>query len=740
MRRSSAKNLSLIFVAVLLVALTACGGGGGSSSGTPSTIVLSTTTATLKQGDVFQISATVEDSSGNALTSFTPSFSVTSGGNLVSVSVNGLVCGGHWDSLTTPVNCTPPPLDSSGKPTPAGRATITVSVNAVTSTLTVDVVPTIDNLTIVAAPVTQDAANTDCVSQFGTRNYTVTATNKGVPVDLSAVKTDAITWSINSTVGTIAPLTDTTTSVTDSTVGVATAKIPGRTTVTAGLFSLSGTPWVKSSSANFTTCPVSTITIADATGVNVSPAPLAPAGTVTLTPAIKDSRGNDVSLTDPSNSNASLFSLLWNTSQPSVAGAASTGTVTAGASTGISSIVAACVPPGCNAGLGSVYSNLYLAKVTGTTTTRTVYIGSATPTAGLTLLPMNTADSTFGTAITLGDVPNSMLFDASGSNLYIGTNSGLIVVSTTAGTATAPGTGIPGKVLAFSPDGSVLLASNSSVVSDPTKSQVFAYFPSSGTFQTLNVHGAVAAAFSPDSSTAYIVGSNTLSVYSGGTITATIPMTGAQSASFLASGALGYIAANGSGLGSNATCNRLDEGVITTSGTPTLVGTLVGTPDGATVAEKVVAVAAPKLDLVNLAVDNTGFANPTNGCAPLPPTLSKPTDSVPVNAAPFTPKQLIVTPDGSAAYVLSDVASLLGISTGIGTGAAPVSAPIPLSGGAIPTTGGVTIDSKQIFVGGSDGKIHRIDLSASPATDTPIALPSTAPTGFTPDFVLVQPR
>jgi hypothetical protein len=148
-----------------------------------------------------------------------------------------------------------------------------------------------------------------------------------------------------------------------------------------------------------------------------------------------------------------------------------------------------------------------------------------------------------------------------------------------------------------------------------------------------------------------------------------------------------------------------------------------------------VAVAAPNFNLVNVTSDNVGFVDPAHGCAPLPPTV--PVTHVQVNAgATFTPKQLIVAPDGSSAYVLSDVGSLLGISTGT----TPADASIPLSGGAVPTTGGITLDSTLIFVGGSDGKIHRIDRSTSPATDTPIALPSTAPAGFTPDFVAVQPR
>ncbi len=720
MLRSFAKSPSFT-LSIVLLALTACGGGSG--SGNPASIVLSpATSAAVAQGGVFQITATPEDSSGNALSNFTPTFAITSGGNLISVSTGGLLCAGHWDSLVTPVNCT------AG--TATGKATVTANVNSVASTpLIIDVLPPIDNLSVTGAdipadPAHPDTSGTNCISQTGTRTYTAKASFKGVDVPLTGV-TDAITWSTITGVGTIAVTTNSTTGVVDSRSATVTAGTPGKTQVTAGLFNVPGAPWLQSTPADFITCPVSSIQIADSTAATVSPSPLASAATVTLTPTIKDSRNNTVALNDAAG--VAIFSLFWNSSQPSVASAGGTGVVTANASTGTSSVIASCTPPSCNAGLGAVYSNVYVTNVTGTVTTRTVYIGSMTPTAGLTLLPMNTSDGTFGTAITLGDVPNSMMFDPAGNNLYIGTNTGLIILAAGGTTASTVGTGIPGKILAISPDSGTVIISNTAT------SQVFIYSVNGGTYLPLPIPGAVAAAFAPDSSKAYILGNNTLSVYSGGSVTATMPISGAQSATFLASGALSYIAASGTGLGNKATCDdSINYPVIPTSGTPTLVNTL---PDG----QNLVAVAATNLDLINVPTDNVGFVSQANGCAPVPPIPSLHT--LPLNGGTtFTAKQLIVTPDGSKAYVLSDAKNVPGVSIS-GTPLTLSDASITLSGNAVPTTGGVTLDSTTLFVGGSDGKIHKVNLSATPTTaDSLISLPSTAPAGFTPDFVAVQPK
>ena len=57
---------------------------------------------------------------------------------------------------------------------------------------------------------------------------------------------------------------------------------------------------------------------------------------------------------------------------------------------------------------------------------------------------------------------------------------------------------------------------------------------------------------------------------------------------------------------------------------------------------------------------------------------------------------------------------------------------IALSGGAIPTSGGVTLDNAYAYLGASDGNVHRLNLGSG--TDDVQISP-----GITPDFVAVLP-
>jgi hypothetical protein len=65
---------------------------------------------------------------------------------------------------------------------------------------------------------------------------------------------------------------------------------------------------------------------------------------------------------------------------------------------------------------------------------------------------------------------------------------------------------------------------------------------------------------------------------------------------------------------------------------------------------------------------------------------------------------------------------------------------IPLAGGARPISGAVTPDSATLYVGASDGNIHRVDLNGG--TDTQSITVSLCPSvsgGCNPDFVVVRP-
>ncbi len=739
--------LSLVCLSVGLVALSACGGGKSkSSSNGVSKISMSPTSQAVDQGGKLLVVATPQDVDGNTIAKATPTYSVQPNQNLISVSVNGYVCAGQWDSLTTPVICNP----TSG----TGEAKVIATVGNITGETTIVVLPPIDHISVIPAtpdPATPaDAAGLPCISQSSsstayaanTRTYTVAASFKGEPVTLSdAVKDTAVTWSINgSTIGTIAAKTSTDTSgntVTDTRFAVVTALAPGTTQITASI----GTH--QATSADFVVCPVSKITIAD-TASPATPLPLASAGTLTLKATILDSRGVPVFLsnTTSSGTTTSLVSLTWINSQPLSASVSGTGVVTATATPGTTTVVASCSPPGCNLGLGAVYSNPFVVPVTGTSSGTTVYVGSkaqaadSTSTApGKTLLPVTTADNKTGTPITLGDVPNSMRFNQSGTTLYIGTASGLIKLTTAGNTVAAPIAKAPGKVLAVSPNNAVITSDNSKVyVVDPTDNSV----------QTYNISGITAADFAPDSSKAYLVGGNQFAVYTATGFPVPESLPGATSVSFLTSGPFAYIA-DAVGLGVRATCNDLASlvpfdtgtaGPVPLSPAPTFARSL---PDGL----HLVTASSTNVNLVEATTNAEGFFAPATGCAP---KVSNKIDSTAVISAGITPRQLVVSGDGKNAFVLSDSATLLGAKIDLSAGTVtPVSIPLQTSttGTAQPaaiqqTTGGVTTDGTALFFGGSDNQIHRIDLTAATPTDTPIVLTSP-PTGFTTDFVAVKP-
>ncbi|HSR06077.1 MAG TPA: hypothetical protein VLM42_02910, partial [Bryobacteraceae bacterium] len=580
-----------------------------------------------------------------------------------------------------------------------------------------------------------------------------------------AMKDTVVAWSIESTTtGSIAAQTSTDTSsntITDTRFGVATAKVPGKTRVNAVVGPAISTPDPnyhelirphQAVPADFTVCPVSQITIAD----NASPAttlPLASAGTLTLKPTVTDSRGVPVFLskTDTSGTTpttTAIFGLTWTSLFPipagvSAAAAAGTATVTATSNPGTTTIIASCTPPACNLGLGAIYSNAFVVPVSGTSSGTTVYVGSSAPAPdsnttapGKTLYPITTSDNKVGTAITLGDVPNSMAFNRTGTLLYMGSASGLMTVTTAVNTASTPLTTAPGKILAISPNNTFIVLSDNS--------KVYVVDVTTNAVQTFNIAGATAADFAPDSSRAYIVGGNQLTVYASGIFPVPQSLTGATDVNFLASGPFGYIA-DPAGLSVRATCNDLSSLVPYDTGTaapipispaPTFVRAL---PDGL----HLITASSPDMNLIKVTTDAKGFLSPATGCAP---NVSNTIATTAALGTSFTPRQLIVSGDGTKAFVLSNSGTLLGATIDISAGTVtPVSISLQTSVSGTPqsatvqqTTGGITTDGKLLFFGGNDNQIHRIDLTATTPTDTPITLASP-PTGFTVEFVAVKP-
>jgi len=505
-----------------------------------------------------------------------------------------------------------------------------------------------------------------CTSQGGTSQLTAQAFSNGADVT-SAV--GPIIWS--------------STSISVATVdgnGLVTAVAPGQASIYASVSSVNSVP------ATFVTCPVQSIKIHVQNAADTTFS-LAPQGTVQLAADVLDSNGNAVTVT-----------LVWASSQALV-GNATNGLFTA-AQPGTTSITASCAGT-CNYGLPQVYSNVVIGSVSGSSAN----IVFATGTGATSLVPIDTTTNTAGTAITLPAQPNSLLFNPLGSNGYLGSSAGLMTL-TTSNSSLANNSSYPGTVLAVSPDGTIVIIAGASTV--------WGFNPGSSTADALTITGATSAAFTPDSKKAFIVAGNTLWIYTPGfgaySVAEPVSLSGAA---VLASGAFGYFGAPAANsVLAVASCNGATADTRPTLGSPAL---LAGVPDGSAI-----------LAVDSLGIDVISATSDLKGCPPALADVVTPT----AFGALLTPRQLIVLPDSSQAYITSDV-GVLGYK--IAGGAATALPAILLAGGANAFTGGATLDSKSVYVGGSDNAVHVINV-ATGAEGTPI------PLSFTPDLVAVRPK
>jgi hypothetical protein len=486
---------------------------------------------------------------------------------------------------------------------------------------------------------------------------------------------------VTSSVGSFTWTTISTDVATVDTNGLVTARTPGQTTAFASISAVSSTP------ATWVTCPVQSIHIHIANAADTSFA-LSAGGTSQLAADVVDSHG--VGVAPP---------LTWSSSQPAVATVNATGLATAVAA-GTTGIAVSCASA-CNIGTSAVYSNVVTGAVSGTSAT-TIY---ATGTGTTSLVPIDSGTNAPGTAITLPSTPNSFLFSPQGTKAYLGSSAGVITLDATANTVTQ-NTGVQGTVLAVSPDGNRVIVAGSNLVT------VLGVGSGINT-ETASIAGATAADFTPDSLGAYILAGSTLYFWTSG-IFRQVPLTGAgKDVKFLANGAFAYVAGGAAGpaVTARATCNTALADTVTTPGVPSFVRSL-------TDASAVLAVDSPAIDVIT----------PTTNLSGCPPPLSDALTSVDLGAGAFTARQLIVLPDRSKAFVTSNLGKLLGLTV---AGTTPFA--VNLANGASAFTGGSTLDSRMVYVGGSDNSVHRIDTTAlNDAQQIGVS--------FTPDLVAVKPK
>lgn len=244
------------------------------------------------------------------------------------------------------------------------------------------------------------------------------------------------------------------------------------------------------------------------------------------------------------------------------------------------------------------------------------------------------------------------------------------------------------------------------------------------------VTGGAAAAISPDGSKIYIVTGGKLYIYHPGLplqnrpLSGTMSPTSLQAVSFFATGPMAYVA-DSAGDDVVASCNDAIQNPVAVGGSPTHIAAVPN-------ATAMVDANSPNID----EIDATANSAATNGACP-PLITNSFTGHSFAGVSGFTAKQVIVTPDSKLALILSDKGvlayDLVAKQTSV----------VALTGGAQALSGGVTPDSANLYVGASDGAVHRVDLTKTPLADAQsIAVspcPSVPAPGCSPDFVVVRP-
>lgn len=756
MGRSVSVWLALISIVLLGVFLSGCGSSSPHQPfPTPAVIaILPATTVSLDLGTTQSFTASTMF---NGQIVMEPVSYHSSNTSVVTVADNGVACAGSWDSLTIPQVCTP------GS---AGVAQITATAMGATSnTVTIYVHQTIDTITISAIP---PPPTTACLSKDATANYQAKAFSRGVDITSTVGQ---FTWQTQN--GTVVGTSNTVSTLGNRVNGISldqvqlTAKAPGLTQIFASVANVVSVPF------NFYTCPVVSIALS-IEGVSGNSFTVAGSGTKNVIPTVKDANNNIIT----------GVPLTWSSSAPNAGTAAPVTSTTAteppGSGTvvlskpGTTTIVASCTPPSCNAGLtlsdpvfptGVIYPETVInatatvnssseqSQTVWATSTSCNAPGNAGTNCVTALGPINSPTNVVGSPVLLPATPNSFRLGAfhmgsSGTLMgYLGTDAslqgtrGLMIANLSAATPSVSQlTSVVGKVLAVSPDGSKAIVSDT--LDAPNVVYVVTHTTTSTTAISLPITGAVAADFSPDSLKAFILAnqgtSSTLYVYSQVDALQTVPLSStniANDVSFLSEGAFAYIAGGSpSGVTIGRTCDNAIVGNVSTTAAPTLIKSLPN-------ATQVLALVPPLLDVINVNPANL-MPPPITGCMP---TVVNSTQTFNLGQGVFSPKQLLIAPDSSKAYIIaSNLPSILVFDLNN-----QISSSLPLNGTTTPLAAALTLDGNLLYVASSDGLVHVLstlsggdifDISFPSTPTTPDYLcPNSPPVACLPDLIAIQP-
>jgi hypothetical protein len=711
----------LVRVIVLLI-LAGCLSGCSSSSSpitsttnfaTPTKVALTPSpSSSLEVGGTVSFSATATSAANTTLNE--PIAYESSNTAVLTITSTGLACAGSWDSLSNPTVCTP------GR---VGVAQVTAVAQGISSPVTtVYVHQHIDSITVSAQPGQPTPQSASCFSKGQTYNYQATAySRQGGPapgLDITSTVGPFIWQLVNSGVVNITAATPTN-PVNGLLPGqaTATANVPGTSPIFVIVDGVSSAPF------NFNTCLVQSITLAP-TNLGGNTVTLPRGSSTAITATVTDTVGNVI--------NGSFLS--WCSSDP---GSVSTSTAnctlgsttsfpaTASSSGGGAAIIAACTPPNCNINVFPTLPIYPPAPVTvfasGTSTTGTVTTTTWVTTTGCEgtdvcvseLAPITTtiaggvSTSKVGTLVSLPATPNSLVFNREGTAAYLGTNTGEfgtrgVMVLNAGGKSVTEYPSVVGKVLAVSPDGGTAVVSDTAET--PNQVYLFTCNPAASTSGSssggacgsasnvsLNIAGATAAAFSSDGLKAYIVSGSTLFVYSKLDALKTISLSApVNDLTFFSNGAFAYLAGGDpAGVTVRRTC---DDSAVQTVATPGVPLFLRALPDGV----HVLGVDPPGINILSASDINTA------GCAA---GVSNTASFVNLGQGYFVPTQLIVSTDGSTAYLLTQSSG----SVLVFNVAAHTTSAIPLSGNVLPLQASLTPDGGSLYVGASDGMVHLLN-------------------------------
>jgi hypothetical protein len=702
-RRCPRFFLSLTGMAVLLV-LSGCVGKSSPNpeAGSVQRVNLSpASTISLEFTKTQNFSATAQNSAGGTV--FTTIHFVSDNNAVLTISNSGVACAGKWDSLSNPVVCAPGV---------EGIAHVTAEAEGVSSaSATVFVHQHIQNIAV--API--GTPDEDCFSQGVVGKFQATAfgANK---VDITN-SVGPINWSF--TTGSVF-IVDTVAGLANNQIQV-TASTPGMTQLFA---SVSGTT---SNPQSFTTCLVSSIML-QVQGGSGNSTNLNAGGAKTIEATVVDTLGVTIS----------KVPLVFSTSNPEIATVSTSGVVTGRQNTGTADISASCGPPTCNVGVlpglpvystGGTLANgqpafgVIVAHVTQATPPAAV-AWAATTDCGTNfnctsvMFPVALGTNPVGNPVGVPFTPNSLIFNPSGSRLYMGSDQGLMFVdvgaSTVAVNTVSPATtpcrvAVCGKPLAISADGNRVVVSDTKT--DPNQVYIFDAANATTPPVDLIIPGATAAAFSPDQMKIFIL-SDTGKLYVFSTVDSllSVPVSAAATdLGFSADGSFAYIANTpANAISAFSTCNSpgtgsANLGSVGLASEPLKIFPLPEVSETATdpqhslITQKGIAIVPPNIQPFTAKFTRNPIEDGQFTCN-LPGVTFTAGSPVNLGQGAFSPVLMKVTGDGSQVIVVAkNIPAVLIFNVNGGTTTA-----IPLANNAAPLAASATQDGTQVFVAACD--------------------------------------